>query len=135
MNGRGWLMVGALIAGAAVGLGAAGAHWFPDQAAKLYADEEIRAKRIDNWAVGSQYQMYHGLALVAVGLASAARPSRWWDASAACFVLGVFLFSGSLYAIAASGVSEWRTVAPWGYILIAATPLGGMSFLLGWLWF
>jgi uncharacterized membrane protein YgdD (TMEM256/DUF423 family) len=73
---------------------------------------------------GARYQMYHALALVAVGFAlsqwPASRSAVWagW-----LFAAGTMLFSGSLYLLALSGV-RW---------LGAITPLGGVAFMLGWL--
>jgi uncharacterized membrane protein YgdD (TMEM256/DUF423 family) len=67
--------------------------------------------------------MYHALGMLAAAWAS----SRWPGAAAAAagwlFVLGTVLFTGSLYALALTGV-RW---------LGAITPLGGVAFLLGWL--
>lgn len=134
MNGRSWLIVGAVIAGLAVGCGALGAHWFEGQAKRMYEDENLRERRQANWETGAQYQMYHGLALLAVGLAAAQWPSRNWNNAAWLFVLGVFLFSGSLYGIALSGTTNLRDV-PFGVPLIIATPVGGLCFLAGWLVF
>ncbi len=131
MSGRWWLVVGALVAGTAVGCGALGAHFFEGYAAQLYSDDIIRERRIDNWDTAAQYQMYHGLALLAVGLAAMLRPSRLWNIAGALFVSGVLLFSGSLYAIALSGVPSLRDVPPW-VIAIFATPLGGFCLMIAW---
>jgi uncharacterized membrane protein YgdD (TMEM256/DUF423 family) len=72
---------------------------------------------------GARYQMYHALALLAVGWAA----GRWAGPLVAwagwLFVAGTLLFSGSLYALALSG-ARW---------LGAITPLGGVCFLGGWL--
>ena len=71
---------------------------------------------------GVQYHMYHALGLIAVALVMG-RMSGWLIQTAGwCFVAGIVLFSGSLYALALSGVT----------ILGAITPLGGVAFLLGW---
>ena len=69
-----------------------------------------------------RYQMYHALALLAVGLLAERRASRLLGASGALFVAGTVLFSGSLYALSLSGVT-W---------LGAITPFGGVAFLSGW---
>ena len=71
---------------------------------------------------GARYQLFHALALVLVGLAieRASRPAlrrAGW-----LFVAGTVLFSGSLYALALSGVRAWGAV----------TPLGGLCFIAGW---
>ena len=72
---------------------------------------------------GVRYHMYHALALLAVAWAAARWPSAAVNASGWLFVVGIVLFSGSLYALSLSGV-RW---------LGAITPLGGLAFLAGWL--
>ena len=72
-----------------------------------------------------RYQMYHAIALLCIGVV-AAMPQfcrRWLMFAAIAFLLGIALFSGSLYLLALSG-SKW---------LGAITPLGGVAFILGWL--
>lgn len=73
----------------------------------------------------ARYQMYHAIALLIVGiLASMPQFStRWLKLAAIGFVLGIVLFSGSLYLLALSGI-RW---------LGAITPLGGVAFIFGWL--
>lgn len=73
----------------------------------------------------ARYQMYHAIALLIVGL-MASMPqfsTRWLKLAAIGFVLGIVLFSGSLYLLALSGI-RW---------LGAITPLGGVAFIFGWL--
>lgn len=74
------------------------------------------------WQTGVQYQMYHALALLGVGLLYQTRVSKSLKLGGLAFILGSLLFSGSLYALAlgAPGIT--------GLI----TPIGGLSFLLGW---
>ena len=71
----------------------------------------------------ARYQMYHALALLAVGWASTRWPGSLPLWAGWLFVVGTLLFSGSLYALALTG-NRW-----WG----AVTPLGGIAFLAGWL--
>jgi uncharacterized membrane protein YgdD (TMEM256/DUF423 family) len=72
---------------------------------------------------GVQYQFYHALALIAVGLLGTLRPvPLWWTVSGCCFAVGVLLFSGSLYVLALSGLRLAGIV----------TPFGGLLFLAGW---
>jgi len=71
---------------------------------------------------GARYQMYHALALLAVAWAMTRWPGALLAWAGWLFVLGTVLFSGSLYALALSGV-RW---------LGAITPLGGLAFLVGW---
>ncbi len=82
--------------------------------------------RLDDYALGimqtaTQYQLVHAVAMLAVlpMLAGSAALPRW---ALVAFALGVLLFSGSLYALALSGVRA----------LGAITPLGGLLLLIGW---
>jgi uncharacterized membrane protein YgdD (TMEM256/DUF423 family) len=70
----------------------------------------------------ARYQMYHALGLVAVAWAASRWPGVLPQWAGWLFVAGTVLFSGSLYALALSGV-RW---------LGAVTPLGGVAFLAGW---
>jgi uncharacterized membrane protein YgdD (TMEM256/DUF423 family) len=71
---------------------------------------------------GARYQMYHALALLGVAWALTRWPGPWPVRAGWLFAVGTLLFSGSLYALALSGV-RW---------LGAVTPLGGLAFLAGW---
>ena len=71
---------------------------------------------------GVRYQAWHSLALVALAAWSAQFPSRANSVAAACFGAGILIFSGSLYALALTGVRR----------LGAVTPVGGVLFLAGW---
>lgn len=110
---RNYLAFGAISAGLAVALGAFAAH-----ALKMRLDPQALA----TFEVAVRYQMYHALALVAVGLLAERHESRLLGVSGALFVAGTVLFSGSLYALSLSGVT-W---------LGAITPFGGVAFLSGW---
>ena len=109
----GWFALGALLAGAAVGVGAFGAHGL-----RARVDAEMLAV----FETGARYHMYHALALLAVGWASTRWPGGMVQASGWCFVAGIAIFSGSLYTMTLTG-ARW---------LGAVTPLGGLSFILGW---
>jgi uncharacterized membrane protein YgdD (TMEM256/DUF423 family) len=73
----------------------------------------------------ARYQMYHAIALMVVGVISTMPQfsTRWVKLAAFAFMLGIILFSGSLYLLALSGI-KW---------LGAITPLGGVAFIFGWL--
>lgn len=73
----------------------------------------------------NQYHFWHTLALLAVALLKIPRPQRFYTASAAAFISGLVLFSGSLYIYA---IYQNR-------IFAMITPLGGVAFMLGWLFF
>jgi uncharacterized membrane protein YgdD (TMEM256/DUF423 family) len=70
----------------------------------------------------ARYQMYHALALLAAALLAARAPSRAASAAGWLFAAGIVVFSGSLYALALTGIR----------VLGAITPLGGLCFLAGW---
>src|SRR5262249_17368872 len=71
-----------------------------------------------------RYHMYHALGLIAVAWLSGLRgPSA--NPPGVCMLVGIVLFSGSLYALALSGIRG----------LGAITPFGGIAFLVGWIWF
>ncbi|RKG97990.1 DUF423 domain-containing protein [Corallococcus carmarthensis] len=113
---RWWLVVGAVNAFLSVAAGAFGAHALK---ARLPQDLQLI------FETGARYHMYHALALVAVGLFGAVRPSALLSSAGWAMLVGIVLFSGSLYALALSGVR----------VLGAITPLGGLGFLVGWVLF
>lgn len=82
----------------------------------------ITAESLAIWQTGVQYQMYHALALLAVGLLYQTQVSKALKLSGLAFILGSFLFSGSLYALALDAPKALGVI----------TPLGGLSFLVGW---
>lgn len=110
---RTFLLLGALSGFTAVALGAFAAHGLKG---KLPAD------LFDVFEVGARYHMYHALALVGVAWAATRWPGGAVTAAGWFFVAGIVLFSGSLYALAMTGIRP----------LGAITPLGGVCFLAGW---
>jgi uncharacterized membrane protein YgdD (TMEM256/DUF423 family) len=111
---RVFFALGALSGFLGVALGAFGAH-----ALKARLGPDMLA----TFEVGVRYQMYHALALLAVGWACTRFPGPVLTAGGWLFVAGTVIFSGSLYALSLSGV-RW---------LGAITPLGGLVLLGGWL--
>ena len=110
-----FIFLGALAGAAGVALGAFGAHALK---ARLSAD------MLAVWQTAVQYHFWHALALIAIGILIAlALPGsallRWagW-----LMVAGILLFSGSLYALALSGVRS----------LGAVTPFGGVAWIAAW---
>ena len=125
-----WLRTAALLGGLGVALGAYAAHGLDGTLTDLYAGmtkevlgTEVPAaqKYLGDFKTAAQYQMYHALALLAVGLlpgsSRAARNVAGW-----AFLLGTMLFSGSLYLLVLSGIT-W---------LGAITPIGGVLLIVGW---
>lgn len=110
---RAWMIVAAVYGVLAVGLGAFGAHALR---ARLAPD------MLAVWHTAVEYQFFHLLALFGVALLMLVRPAPWQGVAAGCFAVGIVLFSGSLYALALSGVR----------VLGAITPFGGLLFIAGW---
>ena len=100
----------------AVAAGAFGAHALR---------QRLSPDMLSVFETGARYQMYHALALLAAAWAAAHWPGPSMTFAGWCFVAGTILFSGSLYTLALTGMG-WMG---------AVTPLGGMAFLLGWLFF
>jgi len=108
-----WILFGAISAFISVGMGAFGAHALATK---------LSAHALSIYQTAAQYQMYHALALIFVGLWSIHRQDPTLPIAGWAFTVGSFLFSGSLYALALSDVR----------ILGAITPFGGICFLIGW---
>jgi len=114
MKNRNILFFGAVFMALAVLLGAFGAH-----ALKKLLSPDMLA--IYNTVV--EYQFYHSLGLLLLGLIGFQIDSKWIRWSGILLVAGIILFSGSLYVLSISGIR----------ILGAITPLGGLSFVAGWI--
>lgn len=104
-----WWRVAAVLGALGVLLGAFGAHGLRD----VVGDPHL----LDVWETAARYHLVHVLALCAV----AAHPATP-RAAGVLFVVGIVVFSGSLYALALTGLGA----------LGAVTPLGGLAFVAGW---
>src|SRR5687767_14563700 len=110
---RTFLLVGALAGFVGVAFGAFGAHGLRSR---------LSPEMLAVFETGVRYQMYHAFAVLFVALAPA-RIDGWLIRSAGwSFTAGMVIFSGSLYALALTGVTA----------LGAVTPIGGLAFLVGW---
>ena len=107
------LSIAAILGFLTVALGAFAAHMLKDR----LDDYEIGV-----WEKAVRYQMFHVLALA--WAAHVSRSGKTLSLIAAwSFLGGIFLFCGSLYLLAGTGVRAWGAV----------TPVGGIAFLIGWL--
>jgi uncharacterized membrane protein YgdD (TMEM256/DUF423 family) len=106
--------IAALAGATAVVLGAFGAHALRDS-----LDEHA----LTTWHTAVDYQFWHALALLGVGLLARERVTTFLRVAAIAFLVGLVLFCGSLYLLALG--------APRG--VGAITPLGGLAFIVGWL--
>ncbi len=111
-----FLAIASALGGLSVVFGAFASHALKDR---------LSDRALEIWETGTRYQMYHSLALLIVvlllsrtaPLPTALLVSGW------AFIVGIVLFSGSLYALALSGVK----------VLGAITPFGGVAFIFGWI--
>lgn len=132
MNYRVWLVLGAVLAGLSVGAGAFAAHGLDGYFKQKYAQTEPREvagvkipaaqKYLQDFKTGAEYQMYHALALLLVGLLAQSSRSACWSVAGWSFLSGILLFSGCLYLLTLTG-QRW---------LGAIVPIGGVLFLVGW---
>lgn len=110
------LIMGAALMALGVVLGAFGAHGLKDK---------LAPNLMAAYQTGVEYHFYHALGLLLVGLLSYHFPqAAGLNSGAWCLLVGVLLFSGSLYIMAITGI-RW---------LGAITPLGGVAFIVGWVW-
>ena len=108
-----FVLLGALFGALGVCLGAFGAHALRDS---------LSAQDLITFETGVRYQMYHSLALLAVAGAMSQWESDALVFAGYAFVMGIVIFSGSLYILVLSG-QRW---------LGAITPIGGFALILGW---
>ena len=119
MNARVIVVLAGIAGALGILIGAFGAHALPSVLPDLEA--EAFAEREAWLETGVTYHMYHAVALLAVGLLGH-RDDRRFSGAAIPWIAGILLFSGSLYAMTVSGVR----------VLGAVVPLGGISFVVGW---
>jgi uncharacterized membrane protein YgdD (TMEM256/DUF423 family) len=113
-----FLVLAAINGLAAVALGAFGAHGLKARLAAV-ADG---AQRLAWWDTAAHYHLTHALAIGLSAYLAARAPGAAAHASGFCFLVGIILFSGSLYAMTLTGARA----------LGAVTPLGGLLLLAGW---
>ncbi|MBW3694308.1 DUF423 domain-containing protein [Vibrio sp. T187] len=117
MKAKYLLMLAGISGGIAVVLGAFAAH-----ALKAQLPEYL----LGVFETGVQYQFLHTLAILACGillqLKVSPKAQKYFFIAAICFIIGILCFSGSLYALALTGIKWFGPV----------TPLGGLLFIIGW---
>lgn len=113
MQARTTLSAAAVAGFLAVALGAFGAHGL-----KSILDPAM----MQVWQTAVQYHLVHAPVLLALGVWQLYAPNRWLSRAALLMIVGILLFSGSLYLMAVSGIRALGMI----------TPLGGISWLIGW---
>jgi uncharacterized membrane protein YgdD (TMEM256/DUF423 family) len=91
--------------------------------------QKMPASAVDVFETAVRYQFYHSFALLAVGLLSEKFKTQWIARAGNCFIAGIILFCGSLYTIALL-ISNGKEIP---VVLGICTPLGGLGFILGWI--
>jgi uncharacterized membrane protein YgdD (TMEM256/DUF423 family) len=118
---KSFLLAGSVCGGLGVALGAFGAHGLQT----ITSDEKV----IHGFQTAVQYQIYHALALLIVGILFEKMPHRFIKWAGNCFIAGIILFSGSLYLLTFLKIQESSMTKIAGPV----TPLGGVFFMAGWL--
>ncbi len=110
-----FLAIASILGGLSVAFGAFASHALK---------QKLTERALEIWETAIQYQMYHVLALILVALllTRTKNPDPFLTTAGIAFIVGIALFSGSLYALSLSGI-KW---------LGAITPLGGVAFIIGW---
>ena len=108
-----FIILGGLLAALAVGLGAIGAHALKSQ---------LTAEQLATFHTAVQYQIYHAIGLVLVGLLSLYQRSWWFEGAGWAMLVGIILFCGLLYAWLATGRR----------FFVYPVPVGGVAFIVGW---
>jgi uncharacterized membrane protein YgdD (TMEM256/DUF423 family) len=117
---KAFLATATLLGALSVALGAFGAHALK---------ERVDANALNIFETAVRYQFYHVFALLAVAIIYQFYPNTLAEWSGRCFIIGMLLFSGSLYLLTyfkSQGLSQYNWVG-------AITPIGGLAFIAGWL--
>ena len=112
--------VAGIVGALAVGLGAFGAHGLK---------ELVDSAQLTTYKVGVQYHLIHAIVLLGLGLYLSQMRNNRLNLAFVFILIGIFLFSGSLYLISTKelmGLTNWKWLGP-------ITPLGGLCYIVGWL--
>ena len=115
------IITAAFFGGLAVALGAFGAHGLE----KITTDEKI----LHGFQTGVQYQMYHALGLLGIGILADKYNNGWISWAGRSFIAGIILFSGSLYLLTFLKIENSDAVKFIGPV----TPFGGLFLIAGWI--
>jgi uncharacterized membrane protein YgdD (TMEM256/DUF423 family) len=122
MKQKNILLLGIVMAGTAVILGAFGAHGLK----KMITPEQLEV-----FKTGVQYQFYHAIGMILVGIIGQQTDHTFIKRAAWMFFFGIIGFSGSLYLMTlfyAQNTEGPKWIGP-------ITPLGGVLFIAGWVMF
>lgn len=109
-----FLLAGSLLMAFSVAIGAFGAHGLKEVLQ--------RTQRLETFETAVKYQFYHSLGILFLGLLLFHFQHKLINVAGFLFLVGIIIFSGSLYTLSLTGV-KW---------LGAITPIGGLAFIIGW---
>lgn len=109
-----FILLGVINGFLAVALGAFGAHGL---------EGKLSEKMLGIWEKAVNYQMFHTMALLVTGLLMAKMTGGSVTWAGWMFLIGIILFSGSLYIYSITAVKTFAMI----------TPIGGVAFLIGWI--
>lgn len=114
MTAKTIIIIASILGALSVGIGAFGAHGL---------ESTLTANgRLDTFETAVKYQFYHTLALLLIGILMLNIDSSMFSYAAWCFLIGIVIFSGSLFTLSLTNIT-W---------LGAITPIGGLAFIIGW---
>lgn len=119
------LVVIGLLGAIAVSLGALGAHFLKGK----LPTGLITVDQLNGYDTAVKYQMYHALAMLALVLLSKHVTHKFINWAFNCFLIGIVMFSGSLYLLCTRNLLG----AEWLKFLGPITPIGGLFFVAGWI--
>lgn len=120
MNYKKVILIAGIFGVLAVILGAFGAHAL---------ENRLTADQLTSYGTANDYQFYHALLLLGIGIILKFEESKLLIWSAYCTIIGILLFSGSIYLLTCKdiiGISSTSMIGP-------ITPIGGLFFILSWL--
>lgn len=109
------LLAGSFFGLLTVAIGAFGAH--------ALHDVLTQNSRVDTFETAVQYQSIHALALIFIGILSGHIKSRLLHYATSCMIIGITIFSGSLYILSITGITVFGAI----------TPFGGLGLIIGWI--
>ena len=108
-----WIIIGSVLAALAVSIGAFGAHGLKSK---------VSSEDLVIFETGVRYQMYHSLGLILIGILGFHYPSNIIQLPAILLLIGIIIFSGTLYLIPLTGLRWFGAI----------TPIGGTALIAGW---
>lgn len=109
------MITGSLLGAVSVMIGAFGAH-----ALKSMLEQN---NRLETFETAVKYQFYHSIALLFLGLLMTKSVHKLYPVAGYSFIIGILIFSGSLYILSTTGITKWGAI----------TPIGGLAMIVGWI--